>query len=236
MKTKWAATPNARKFKDVPQYKINWGSILFITVLLLVLSCSRNEDLQTIINDSPIDDNNPPIDDDNPPNDTSSKIIYTDIEPDFTSANIDDFYNLDLNNDGTVDFTFKNITDTWAFWAEPNSNTNGINAFVAVSGPFWSYTVPISKHDVISSMLNGPYFYDRSECLLIMEFCDTLPLYCSYGWQGKIDYYVGLRVMIKDQTHYAWVRLDVTSSDHWVIKDYAYNATPNNPILAGQKE
>lgn len=243
MKTKWVATSNARTFIKIYQNKINWGLIFFISALLFFSSCSKSDDLEKIATYSPIVDNppinnptyNPIYNPTNNPIDTGSNIIYTDIEPDFDSSN-NGVYNLDLDNDGIVDFTFKNLQENWAFWAEPNLNTNSINAFVAVSGPFQSYIVPIGKDDVISSMLNSPYFYDGYDCLLIMEFCNTIPPYCSYGWQGKVDYYVGLRIMINEQTHYAWVRLDVTHSNRWIVKDYAYNAAPDKPIFAGQKE
>lgn len=55
MKSKWVTTPNVRIFKAVPQYKINWGSVLFLSVLLLVISCSKSDGMDTIVNESPID-------------------------------------------------------------------------------------------------------------------------------------------------------------------------------------
>jgi len=240
MKTRLVEILNIRKSAVATQSQANCSSPFLIIVLFLVISCSKSNDLETIVTYSPIVVNsqiyNPIYNpNNNSPIDTGSHIIYTDLEPDFMSSNNNDVYNLDLDNNGTVDFTFNNL-DSWAFWAEPNSNTNGINAFVAVSGPFESYIVPIIKDDVISSKLNSPYFYDGYGCYLIMEFYDIYPPNSAYGWQGKIDHYVGLQLMINDQIHYAWVRFDVTNSKRWIIKDYAYNASPNKPILAGQKD
>lgn len=162
-----------------------------------------------------------------------AQIIYTDIEPDFISEKVGDFYSLDLNNDGIVDFNLKSITTSWAIWVEPALNTNGINAFAAVPGPFESYIIPLDYNRVISAY-DGSYFYDSYGGYLVMEFCDNLPIYCTYSWREKTDKYLGLRFLINGQTHYGWARLDVKSATQWTIKDYAYNATPNQPILAGQ--
>lgn len=241
MKTNWLANQDARKFKALTQYKLIWGSILFIGALLLVISCTKNDNLELIDNglssenDLPID-NDPPIV--NIPPNNYGNIIYTDIDPDFNSENVGDVYNLDLNNDGIVDFTFSSYpTDTWTFWAEPNLMTNGVNAFETVSGPFWSYIVPLNKENIISQDLEYPYYYDPTQSLLVLDFCNTsFDFYCSYSWGDNTDKYLGLRFIINEQIHYGWARLYVKSATEWIIKDYAYNATPNALILAGQKE
>lgn len=54
MKTKRVAIQNARKFTVASQYMINWGSVLLISMLLLVISCTKNDDLETIGNEPPI--------------------------------------------------------------------------------------------------------------------------------------------------------------------------------------
>jgi hypothetical protein len=44
---------------------------------------------------------------------------------------------------------------------------------------------------------------------------------------------MGLRFKISGQTHYGWVRLDVAGdAKSAVIKDYAYNTTPDSGIIA----
>ena len=56
-------------------------------------------------------------------------------------------------------------------------------------------------------------------------------------WDSLSDYYLGLRLLQSGQTHYGWVRLrvDVTSSyASLIVRDYAFNSVPNQPILAGQ--
>jgi len=56
-------------------------------------------------------------------------------------------------------------------------------------------------------------------------------------WDSLSDYYLGLRLLQSGQTHYGWVRLhvDVTSSyASVIIRDYAYNSIPDQPIFAGE--
>ena len=222
---------------------------LLTSLLLLVVACSKSDDLQLveegIIIDNPSTDidnsgtgNNTLPEESATPNNPEYKIIYTDIQPDFKSEMLRDFYNIDLNNDGIIDFTIKSYEDAyqWAFEAEPNKNNNGINALVTVSGPFWSYTVPLNSNEVIYNILKFPYYFDWTQSLLVLDFCDTFSIYCPYGWEGKVDKYLGLRFQINGQTHYGWARLDVLSTFKWTIKDYAYNAIHDQPILAGQKE
>ncbi len=156
----------------------------------------------------------------------NAQIIYTDIEPDFISTTIGDFYNLDLNNDGIVDFSLES-SNLWPYILQ---NPNGVNAIAAVGGPFDDYLIPLSENTVIASP--GDYF--GTSGLLPVGICDDLPTYCVYDWEGAIDKYLGLRFLINGQTHFGWARLDVINDAQWVIKDYAYQASPNTVILSGQ--
>ncbi|MBE9490507.1 MAG: T9SS type A sorting domain-containing protein, partial [Bacteroidetes bacterium] len=55
------------------------------------------------------------------------------------------------------------------------------------------------------------------------------------NWSNKDDKYLGLRFNISGNTHYGWARLTVSvAGSTWVIKDYAYNTIPDEPITAGQ--
>tara|TARA_R100000935_G_scaffold37280_1_gene58350 strand:+ start:1112 stop:2140 length:1029 start_codon:yes stop_codon:yes gene_type:complete len=51
MTTKRVATPYARKLKVLPQNKKTWSTILFISVLMLFISCSKNDDLVSFENE-----------------------------------------------------------------------------------------------------------------------------------------------------------------------------------------
>jgi len=234
MKTKCIASKNARKFEASYRFMIKWSSITLINVLLLI-SCTKNNDLETVNNELSTD-NNTSTSDNSSPTDNESMIVYTDIQPDFESLNENDFYNLDLNNDGIVDFYLKSMGESWAFWIEPSSTEHKINALAAVSGPFESYIVPLNSDSLIYSNFENPLFYDSYGGYIVMDFCESFPTYCSYSWAYNYDKYLGLRFVINGLAHYGWARLDVTNNIQWKLKDYAYNATPNKPIIAGQKE
>jgi hypothetical protein len=59
--------------------------------------------------------------------------------------------------------------------------------------------------------------------------------YSSFWNGGVTDGYLGLKLQVGGGTHYGWVRMDISSNGKTVvIKDMAYNATPNGGISAGQ--
>ena len=158
----------------------------------------------------------------------NAQIIYTDIVPDFTSENMGDYYDLDIDNDGTTDFHLESINSAELIWVE--SIANGVNAIRAVGGPFEPYFIPLDENTVIAY----PQEYYDAYGYLVLGLCTNLPFYCSYDWENITDKYLGLRILINGQTHYGWARLDVADTSKWTIKDYAYQATPNTTILAGQ--
>ena len=56
-------------------------------------------------------------------------------------------------------------------------------------------------------------------------------------WAASLtNTYVGIRIKISNQWHYGWVGIDAPTTDasQLIIKDYAYNLTPNEKIHAGQ--
>jgi hypothetical protein len=51
---------------------------------------------------------------------------------------------------------------------------------------------------------------------------------------GNGDKFLGVKFTVGTSTHYGWLRLDMsTNADSITIKDFAYQATPNTAILAG---
>jgi len=144
----------------------------------------------------------------------NAQIIYTDIEPDFTGNNNGGFYNLDLNNDGTVDYFLESIYPDAIFI---NLIRNG-NTAAVTSGPFW----PIIKFLEENTIIANPQDYYDAECLYFL-------------YNSVTNKYLGLKFYINGLIHYGWARMDfVGATQQWVIKDYAYQATPNTRILAGQ--
>ena len=177
---------------------------------------------------------NPPLEE-QPAVEPGSVIIYTDIEPDHTGKNIGDSYNLDLNNDQIVDFIISSLYETWNWLGISAVRNDGI---ISVE-PWYTHTVPLKIYSKISYPVdsNIGQHYTRGSVIATEDcFENEEGLGCSYDWAGKYDRFIGLRITINEQRHFGWVRMEVTNVTQWTIKDYAYNATPDSPILAGQME
>ena len=231
MNSKQITTLIAGKFKTESLYKIN-RALLFTTSVLLIISCSKNEDFEITDNESPIN--------------AQSLIIYKDIEPDFVSDNLNQSYDLDLNNDHIIDFTLKSELNliNWDY-NDPiilpqhllylGSKASSANGSISVT-PWLPNPLPLDSGKEIFSLAgytNGES-YENWGYFMIGNCGDELS--CYSNWEDKSDKYLGLKFYINGKAHYGWVQLDISSATQWVIKDYAYNSTPNKPILAGQKE
>ena len=220
MKPKWVATQNAGKF----------NAVLLTGLLLLIISCDKSDDLETIGNESPINNESPP--DNEAPTNDKSVIIYTDVDPDFISEDPNGFYSLDLNNDQIIDFTVKSDGSGGWEYLGITSNSNDANGILSVA-PWYTYAIPLNSGQEIFALKgykNGEFYATWGflfECTIEQD--------CSPYWEDKFDGYFGLRFIINGRTHYGWVQLNVTSVTQWILMDYAYNATPDKPILAGQR-
>ncbi|MGA8853793.1 MAG: hypothetical protein WB492_06420, partial [Christiangramia sp.] len=228
-------------FKSVKK----WITISLLGIWLSSLSCAKSDDLEIIENESsvseePTGNDSPPESESPPVNETpveeESVIIYTDIEPDFIGKNINDSYALDLNNDKIVDFFIgNNLYENWDWLVISAVRNDGI---ISVE-PWYTHTVPIESDREIFDPVPpsvGQHFARAS--IIAIEDCfeNEDALGCSFDWAGKYDKYIGLRIKIKEQIHFGWVRMDVTNVTQWIIKDYAFNTTPNKRILTGQRE
>lgn len=161
----------------------------------------------------------------------NAQVIYTDI-PD-TTLLTGDTYPLDLNNDGITDYVMgvtPNLNSTFNSVEIYVSSATNTNAVAASLGPA-SYYYPF----LIES---GALINQADTWLPAFPFASLLFIYTTGviqgNWQGGIaDGFMGLRFKISGQTHYGWVRLDVASdAKSAVIKDYAYNSTPDSGIVA----
>jgi len=172
--------------------------------------------------------------------DASGQIIYTDIA-DVGGGGV--LYQIDLNNDAIPDFAvrhFNSLTSssssTYNILACAPSNSGASDAVLGVGGAF-VYPFDLSSGAVISNSATSW----NNDGFQTMNYNS-----CAYGgsnWcANEGDKYLGLKFTIlngpgpgDDTVHYGWARIEVgaTSSD-WLIKDYAYNTTPDEAITAGQ--
>ena len=153
----------------------------------------------------------------------NAQIVYTDANPDTSIANSGPyygFYYLDLNNDGTSDDSISyRVSGRGAIGA---CGTRRVSISVlngnAVAGS--TYPLAMNLNDTISSALA----------------CTTIDTFGN--WTNSIDNYLGLKLIVGTNTYFGWLRMQVNVTTNGntasgIIKDYAYNSTPNQFILAG---
>lgn len=136
-------------------------------------------------------------------------------------------------------------------------NTDGIfDLWMLVSGyPSYSFGViaggPLNSqgHAMAGSApssYNYPFKLNNGDGIKAQQFLPgdttgTFAYFYSYNpwnehWNGAVtDGFLGLKLQLGGNTHYGWVRMDMNStSTQVVIKDMAYNSTPDADINAGE--
>jgi hypothetical protein len=223
--------------------------ILAGTALLLCINCSDddvNNEPEPLIGKDPVvvvPDIPAPPTEPTPPSpeytcgdDPAAQIIYTDIEPDFTGDTQNTSFDLDLNNDQLVDYVLETVSDYYWEWLKIASNPSDQNRIISTA-PWYVYAVPLEFDTEICTYPEGAFpneglFYDWGGVFAIGDcFMEST---CFYDWKDQGDRFLGLQFEINGMVHYGWVRMRITSPTEWIVKDYAYNATPNSPVYAGR--
>lgn len=167
----------------------------------------------------------------------TAQITYTDVTPDY-AVNDDENANgftlvaLDLNNDATPDFILASrdtITAAHVRYTLVAPYGSAGNAIAGETPTAYDYALALNLNDMIDNSLN----WIASTNTMAYNVDSANPY--NENWNGVTDKYLGLKFMVGANTHYGWARLDVQAiGDSWTLKDYAYNATPDGSIKAGQ--
>jgi hypothetical protein len=167
----------------------------------------------------------------------NAQFQYTDIADTVINTN-NGFYNLDLDQDGTVDFRITQYVDTGVA-----GNTSAIiiqpygtaqNKVVGRKIGVYNYafnlqaatTIDVnSEWDGIGGTFNTGY----------MAFVTNGQSYPNSNWVGPlIDGYLGLQIVKNNQRHFGWARLDIgVGSESFIVKDFSVNLTPDSAMIAG---
>ena len=161
----------------------------------------------------------------------NAQIVYTDLNPDqafFCSLNgCFQEYELDLDNDGSNDFTLSASGDSpcgpWSRKRMVAAGTHKQNEIVNTS----NYPSQLILGDTISSL---------------SQWCigGALAQYNNCGapdgnWTGTG--YLGLKLSKKGSDYFGWVSLGISVNPYncsFTVYGYAYNSVPDKPITAGQ--
>lgn len=185
---------------------------------------------------------------------SEAQVIYTDIPDTTLSCSECDLF-IDLDNDGTFEVKLKKIKDSWSIVSNSSSWTKGstINLYAipkvndAVLGNGGSYGGDVKALELFdpignsASWLADDKFRMGSWTGSIEYYGDggNTDVFASGGYGpwyvANEDRYLGVRFNIGANTHYGWIKLYVKPK--WMLvtlKDYAYQATPDVSIVAGE--
>ncbi|MBP9083557.1 MAG: T9SS type A sorting domain-containing protein [Bacteroidia bacterium] len=185
----------------------------------------------------------------------NAQIVYTDVNPDVVrgcnypgpcSAN----YLIDLNNDGINDFTF---SPTAKGFSCGNCSPNTILILGTRDSALVISTVQSWISDTVGGfglirLIDSSLAWTNTVHTLAQngERCQVCPsgfgsFKTSQGitgnWINVSGKFMGLKVKVGSDFYYGWIKLGVSIASYSVsitIMEYAYNSTPNQPILAGQ--
>ncbi|MFT7611130.1 MAG: hypothetical protein ACI9J3_000072 [Parvicellaceae bacterium] len=180
----------------------------------------------------------------------NAQVTYTDVSPDVTINTHGAGVNLDIDNDGTPDFIAA-VFDTAGIAGTASTGATYVLTYAGAvlqpqNGNSWLGFN--SSGDTVATVLNanddisgaGSVWSNGGSAYLEFQADFSFPAYSYAGSFGggafgpSIDKYIGLKFSIGPATHYGWVRLDVSADGKSVtIKDYAYDATADAAIPAG---
>lgn len=160
-----------------------------------------------------------------------AKVVFTPVHQVIGQNGV---YNLDLNNDGTVDFLIQE-------WNQGFSSSNQLLADAALGNAvegsrFYAAAVQAGasigpNQKFVSGGANGEIM------VAISHFTTGGTSYVHGFWVNVRNRYLGLKFQIDGQTHYGWARLSVRRQAYHLtatLTGYAYETTPNTGIEAGQ--
>jgi hypothetical protein len=158
----------------------------------------------------------------------SAQLICTDVNPDISGTGTYT-QDIDLNNDATPDFRITGSqTGTLSMTLVQAQQIGTGNSVLCTGG---GEAQALTPGTVIDG--NSTTWVQMNSGNQIMALqANTLLV---GPWVGATDLYLGLKLMINSNTHYGWARFSFYApANSFTFKDYAYNAIPNQQILAGQ--
>ena len=172
-------------------------------------------------------------------NTANAQIVHTDIEPDFTGLVTDwESYSLDIDNDGVRDFDIYashfSVTSSHSYssrYLKVNGQLNEIlcETFNNIGDPK-AIDLSANISNSLNSFSNNADWEGGNQTMAW-----TWNDFSGGDFRGETDKYLGVRFKIEGEWHYGWVRIDVDYDvNTFVIKEYAYESTPNTPINAGE--
>lgn len=162
---------------------------------------------------------------------------YTNI-PDTTVDYNAGYYDLDLDQDGSMDFRLVQYVDTGAA-----GNTDAVliqpysGAAAYVSGNqvnTYNYPFKLQASTVLDQNANWNGMGGQHQTGYLAFKVDGQS-YPNSNWVGPVeDGYLGLVILNGIEAHYGWCRLDIgADSKSFTVKDFSINLTPDSSMVVG---
>ena len=148
---------------------------------------------------------------------------------------------VDLNGDGTNDFEFS-ITSFVTSRRHDKLTAKGLTGGELVGGKLAfsraPYGAPYASALVRGAKIGPSAHFSSSKGQITVErqaHANSAGTYYGNWYQVGSNRFLGVRFLIKGQTHYGWIRLTVTTGAFSAtITGYAYETIANKRITAGQ--
>lgn len=171
-----------------------------------------------------------------------AQLNYTDVAPDTVltiTNNTLNAYEVDFNNDNSVDvaigtygYLYGAYQLNYSFTILPNYTT----AVLATAGAYGGEVTGLANAAAISPASTDwtDYGTDSSSFLFNLAAATGLGPLAGTMATGS-DQCIGVRFVAGANTHYGWVRIQIsTDALTTTIKDYAFNTVPNTGLNCGE--
>lgn len=182
-------------------------------------------------------------------NHAQSEAIYTDIDPDIMLVEDNDFYLIDMDNDGLLDFKFQKISNSfYSYWSENLSYANylvlapwrsgnriaGVKSVISPSyGGFTQYfPFALNSMDLINEDLA---FQNNNFQILGLNISGPSGAIGGFWYPGIENGLIGVKFVDSiNCIHYGWIRCSAAAGAiSLIIHDYAYETKCETGIFAG---
>jgi hypothetical protein len=162
-----------------------------------------------------------------------AEIVYTPVKVTI-GVDILHSYALDLANNGVTDFSLN------ASWRESNDTSGGTSRLIAKAAAQSNAVVGYGR-SALALAAGQPIGSARKFNGFLMASLFTFigtEFRLGGKWPNVKNRYLGLKFQMNGETHYGWARFSVTVNRQSkrlvaVLTGYAYETSPNTPILAG---
>ncbi|MBK8845918.1 MAG: T9SS type A sorting domain-containing protein [Bacteroidetes bacterium] len=181
----------------------------------------------------------------------NAQLLYTDISPNDSitrtrlnqRGHVHIEHIMDINNDGISDLKFiltSSIITSFSQW-QPGYTAGTVKATPlngsAILTGNSGYPAKMNLNNSINANATWSAITDQ---FIISNKKSGNTTTITGNWNTTSDGFLGLRFIAGGQTHYCWIQLNVQAfssgpnASILVIKDFAYNSVPNQPIRAGE--